>query len=353
VKIAQVAPLHESVPPQLYGGTERVVSYLTEALVELGHDVTLFATGDSRTSAQLCAVCETGLRLADGMVDRMAPHILLLERVCERASEFDVIHFHIDYLHFNLSRRLGLRGVTTLHGRLDIPELVPLYREFRNIPLVSISDAQRKPLPWVDWRATVYHGLPSDLYGPGDGPGDYLAFVGRISPEKRLDLAIEISKRARVPLRVAAKVDDVDRGYFEAKIEPLLGDSNVEFLGELGDTDKQELLRNALALVFPIDWPEPFGLVMIEAMACGTPVIAFPCGSVREVVDDGVTGFVVNDVEQASRAVAKVRNLDRARCRQQFDRRFTAQRMAEDYLEVYRQLPVAHGDISAIEVACR
>ena len=353
MRIAQVAPLHESVPPQLYGGTERVVSYLTEALVELGHDVTLFATGDSRTSAHLCAVCETGLRLAEGLVDRMAPHILLLERVCERASEFDVIHFHIDYLHFNLSRRLGLRGVTTLHGRLDIPELVPLYREFRDIPLVSISYAQRKPLPWVDWRATVYHGLPSDLYGPGDGHGDYLAFVGRISPEKRLDVAIEISKRARVPLRVAAKVDDVDRAYFQATIEPLLGDSNVEFLGELGDTGKQELLGNALALVFPIDWPEPFGLVMIEAMACGTPVIAFPCGSVREVVDDGVTGFVVNDVEQASRAVAKVRNLDRARCRQQFDRRFTAQRMAEDYLEVYRQLPVAHGDISAIEVACR
>jgi glycosyltransferase involved in cell wall biosynthesis len=353
VKIAQVAPLYESVPPRLYGGTERVVSHLTEALVELGHDVTLFASGDSKTSAQLCPVWETGLRLAEGIVDRMAPHILLLDKVCQRAQDFDVIHFHIDYLHFNLSRRLGLRAVTTLHGRLDLPELGPLYREFHDIPLVSISNSQRRPLPWVNWRATVYHGLPLDLYCPNHASGDYLAFIGRISPEKRLDLAIEIAHKAGLPLKVAAKIDDVDRRYFDTTIEPLLGGSDVEFLGELGDADKQELLGNALALVFPIDWPEPFGLVMIEAMACGTPVIAFPCGSVREVIDDGVTGFVVNGVDEAVQAVSSVRDLDRNRCRRQFERRFSAQRMAEDYLEVYRQLPIAAGELTEPEVTCR
>ena len=352
VKIAQVAPLYESVPPRLYGGTERVVSYLTEALVELGEDVTLFATADSKTAARLFPVVETGLRLTEGLVDRMAPHILLMERVCERAADFDVIHFHIDYLHFNLSRRLGLCSVTTLHGRLDIPELAPLYREFHDLPLVSISDAQRAPLPWPDWRATVYHGIPLDLYRPTDAPGQYLAFIGRISPEKRLDIAIEIARRAALPLKVAAKIDDVDRRYFDQTIQPLLADSRVEFLGELGDADKQQLLGNALALVFPIDWPEPFGLVMIEAMACGTPVIAFPCGSVREVVDEGVTGFVVANVEEAARAVAKARNLDRARCRRQFERRFSARRMAEDYLEVYRQLST-RGNLDAAELVCR
>lgn len=353
MKIAQVAPLYESVPPRLYGGTERVVSYLTEALVDLGHDVTLFATGDSETTAHLCPVVETGLRLSANTVDHMAPHVLLLERICQRASEFDVIHFHIDYLHFNLSRRLGLRGVTTLHGRLDIPELAPLYREFDDIPLVSISNSQRRPLPWPDWRATVYHGLPLDLYTPSFVPGTYLAFIGRISPEKRLDLAIEIAMGAGVPLKVAAKIDQVDRRYFDTKIEPLLSHSNVEFLGELGDADKQQLLSNALALVFPIDWPEPFGLVMIEAMACGTPVIAFSRGSVREVVDDGVTGFVVNGVEEACHAVARVRHLNRSRCRRQFEMRFSAQRMAEDYLEVYRQLSSTRGDLSEIEIVCR
>jgi glycosyltransferase involved in cell wall biosynthesis len=283
----------------------------------------------------------------------MAPHILLLERVCQRARDFDVIHFHIDYLHFNVTRRLGLRSVTTLHGRLDIPELVPLYREFDDIPLVSISDAQRGPLPWPDWRATVYHGLPLDLYAPSYAGGSYLAFIGRISPEKRLDRAIDIARQAGVPLKVAAKIDDVDRFYFDTMIAPLLSDSNVEFLGECGDTDKQELLRNAIALVFPIDWPEPFGLVMVEAMACGTPVIAFPCGSVEEVVDEGITGFVVNDVDEAARAVTKAIHLNRARCRRQFEVRFSAHRMANDYLQVYRGLPMSSGNFSEIEIVYR
>jgi len=335
VRIAQVAPLHESVPPKAYGGTERVVHYLTEALVALGHEVTLFASGDSQTSARLVPVRPRALRLDPDCQDRLPHHIVLLEKVIALAPAFDFIHFHVDYLHFPLSRRAGLRHVTTLHGRLDIPDLDPLYREFRQMPLVSISDAQRAPLPWANWRRTIYHGLPADLLRPGNGHGGYLAFLGRISPEKRVDRAIEIAQRVGLPLKIAAKVDTADRAYFDETIRPLLDDPRVELLGEIGEAEKNHFLGNAAALLFPIDWPEPFGLVMIEAMACGTPVIAFRGGSVDEVIDDGVTGFVVETIDAAVDAVTRLRALDRRRCRQVFEQRFTARRMAEDYVTVF------------------
>jgi len=335
-----VAPLYESVPPKLYGGTERVVSYLTEELVRLGHDVTLFASGDSLTSAELVPVCDQALRLDAACVDQMAHHVLMLERVYQEVSRFDLVHFHIDYLHFPLSRRQDFAHLTTLHGRLDIPDLRPLYREYAEMPVVSISDSQRQPLPGANWLATVYHGLPEDLYTFRPRPGKDLVFLGRISPEKRVDRAIEIAERAGMRLRVAAKVDRADRDYFNEVIKPLLkrAGPRVEFVGEVGGQDKNELLGDAHALLFPIDWPEPFGLVMIEAMACGTPVIAWRRGSVPEVMEDGVTGYVVDDIDAAVRAVERVGGLSRAACRCAFERRFSATRMARDYLAVYRRL---------------
>ncbi len=329
-----MAPLYESVPPQLYGGTERIVSYLTEALVELDHDVTLFASGDSKTDARLVAGCPRALRLA-GVTDPLPHHVVMLEEVARRAAEFDLIHYHVDYLHFPLTRRLPIPTLTTLHGRLDLPELAMLYEEFPGMPVVSISDAQRAPLPGIAWQGTVAHGLPRDLHRPTVAPGDYLAFVGRISPEKRVDLAIEIARRAGLPIRIAAKIDRADRAYADEHIVPLLDAPGVTYLGELDERGKGALLAGASALLFPIDWPEPFGLVMIEAMACGTPVVAFARGSVPEVLDDGVSGFVVDDVDAAVAAVGRLGELSRAEVRATFERRFTSTRMACDYLEIY------------------
>jgi glycosyltransferase involved in cell wall biosynthesis len=338
MRIAQVAPLFESVPPKRYGGTERVVSYLTEELVRQGHDVTLFASGDSVTAARLIAPCRRSLRLDKDCVDQLAHQVVLLEKVFRQAGEFDVIHFHVDYTHFPLSRRSPMPHVTTLHGRLDIPDLIPLYLEFPEMPLVSISNAQREPLPWVNWLATVYHGLPEGLYRFRKERGTYFAFLGRICPEKRVDRAIEIAKQAGMPLKIAAKVDLVDRDYFETAIRPLLRDPLVEYVGEIGEQEKGEFLGNAYALLFPIDWPEPFGLVMIEAMACGTPVIAYREGSVSEVVDEGRTGFIVDTLEEAIQAAERIPELRRADCREVFERRFTVTRMARDYLRVYQSL---------------
>ncbi|HET6574664.1 MAG TPA: glycosyltransferase family 4 protein [Fimbriiglobus sp.] len=347
MRIAQVAPLYESVPPKFYGGTERVVSYLTEELVRQGHEVTLFASGDSVTRAELVPACPRALRLDETCVDRLAPHFVMLEKVFRQAHRFDVIHFHIDYLHYPLSRRQPVPNVTTLHGRLDLPELPALYDEYRDAAVVSISDAQRRPLPRANWQATVHHGLP-DAYRCRERPGDYLAFLGRISPEKRVDRAVEIARRVGMKLKVAAKVDEVDRDYFRATIEPLFRDPLVEYVGEIGDRDKDEFLGNAHALLFPIDWPEPFGLVMIEAMACGTPVVAYRHGSVPEVIDDGETGFVVETVEDATLAVAKAGFLDRRRVREVFDERFSAERMASDYLAVYRHLITARSGVARV-----
>ncbi len=338
MRIAQVAPLYESVPPKYYGGTERVVSYLTEELVHQGHEVTLFASGDSVTKANLVAACRRSLRLNKQCVDQLSHQILMLERVFQRAAEFDIIHFHVDYLHFPLSRREPITHVTTLHGRLDIPDLVPMYQEFRDMPVISISNVQREPLPWANWQATVYHGIPADMYRFREEPGRYLAFLGRISPEKRADRAIEIAKRVRIPLKIAAKVDPVDKRYFKREIEPLLGDPLVEHVGEIGDGEKNEFLGNAYALLLPIDWPEPFGLVIIEAMACGTPVIAYRGGAVPEVMEEGHTGFIVEALEDAVRAVQRVPELSRRRCRKVFEQRFTATRMAHDYVQVYERL---------------
>jgi glycosyltransferase involved in cell wall biosynthesis len=338
VRIAQIAPLIESVPPKTYGGTERVVSYLTEELVRLGHDVTLFASGDSVTSAHLVPGCPEALRLKPNTIDHLAHHVGMLEDVFSQGDAFDILHFHIDYLHFPLSRRERLANVTTLHGRLDIPDLPPLYHRFPEMPVVSISDAQRDPLPDVNWQATVYHGLPKDQYTFRDQTGKYLAFLGRISPEKGTDRAIEIASLAGIPLKIAAKVDRADREYFETKIRPLLNNPLVEFIGEIGYPDKDEFLGNALALLFPINWPEPFGLVMIEAMACGTPVIAHPFGSVPEVVEEGRTGFLVNDAKSAARAVEQVTRISREECRRRFEDRFSATRMANNYLAVYKRL---------------
>ena len=339
MRIAQVAPLCESVPPRLYGGTERVVAYLTEELVRLGHHVTLFASGDSDTSATLVAGCPEALRLGAACRDQVAPHIWMLERVAARAREFDVIHFHLSELHFPVMRRVPHAAhVTTLHGRLDLEELQPLYREFRDMPVVSISDAQRDPLPDAGWIATIHHGLPADLFSFQPGAGNYLAFLGRVSPEKRVDRAIAIATASGVPLRIAAKVDPADREYFEREIVPLLDHPLIEFIGEIGERDKNGFLGNAKALLFPIDWPEPFGLVMIEAMACGLPVIAFPGGSVAEIVEDGRTGFIVETIEEAAAAVRHLDRIDRRICRECFERRFSVRRMASQYVDVYRRL---------------
>ncbi len=344
MRIAQVAPLHESVPPKLYGGTERVVHYLTEELVKMGHEVSLFASKDSETSARLVPCCERALRLG-GVKDRLAPHILQLERVAQMADQFDIIHFHVDHVHFPLMRRLGAPHVTTLHGRLDLPELRPLFEEFKDMPVVSISEAQKAPLPFANWVGTVYHGLPKDLYRFHARPGNYLAFLGRISPEKRPDRAIEIAERVGMKLLIAAKVDEADRAYFEQVIKPRLQSPWVEFIGEINDREKEEFLGKAYALLFPIDWPEPFGLVMIEALACGTPVIAWRCGSVPEVIEEGVSGFIVESIEEAVEAVERVGELKRVLCRKAFERRFTSEVMAQNYLRVYERVLAAERPI--------
>lgn len=338
MRIAQVAPLIESVPPQGYGGTERVVAYLTDALVALGHEVTLFASGDSRTDARLVAITERSLRLDPNVVDPIAHQVLEIERVVAMREEFDVIHWHLDYFHFPLSRRIGVPAVTTLHGRLDLPDIRQLYAEFAEMPLVSISNDQRSPLPDAGWVATVHHGLPPEEFPPRYERGEYLAFLGRISPEKRADRAIEIARRAGMPLRIAAKVDDADREYFETRVEPMLGAPHVEWIGEVGGREKADFLADAAALIFPIDWAEPFGLVMIEAMASGTPVIAYRAGSVPEVVTDGLTGFIVESIDQAVAAVHRLDEVSREACRAEFERRFTAERMARDYVDVYAGL---------------
>jgi len=340
LKIAQVAPLYESVPPKYYGGTERVVSYLTEALVSLGHDVTLYASGDSVTSAKLRPVCRNALRLDASCIDDHADHVLLVEKLLQESSDFDIVHSHIDYAAFPVLRRMETPHLTTLHGRLDIPNLQNLYREFDDEPLISISNRQRVPLSWANWQATVYHGVPEKLYRLNEKPASYLAFLGRISPEKRVEDAIEVARRAGIPLKIAAKVDRADREYFETVIKPLLHDG-VEFIGEIGELEKNEFLGNALALLFMIDWPEPFGLAMIEALACGTPVIARCRGSVPEVIEHGVTGFIIENLDEAERAIRQLDRLSRKHCRRMFEERFSAIRMAANYLAVYKRLIAA------------
>lgn len=338
MRIAQVAPLQESVPPRLYGGTERVVSYLTEELVKQGHDVALFASGDSRTAAQLNPMCREALRLNPECRDPLAHHLHMVEQVAKVAHSFDIVHFHIDYLHFPVSRRLGLPNLTTLHGRLDIPDLVPIFRTFRDMPLISISNDQRAPLSWANWHDTIYNGVPADYYHYRAAHGDYLAFLGRLSPEKRPDRAIEIAVRAGMDIKIAAKIDKVDVDYVETHIRPLLKHPRVEYLGEINEREKDEFLGNAYALLFPIDWQEPFGLAMIEALACGTPVIAWQRGSVPEVIQHGVTGYIVDDIDAAVSAVERIDRLSRAACRRIFEQDFSAARMAKDYVASYHRL---------------
>ena len=335
MRIAQVAPLYESVPPRGYGGTERVVCYLTEELVARGHDVTLFATGDSVTRARLVSACPEGLRLSSGQVDAVALHLAMLVRVYERAREFDVVHCHTDYLGLPLARQTTRPTVVTLHGRLDLPDAHPVYRAFPEAALVSVSDAQRTPLAGVTWAGTVHHGLPRDLFRFHAGPGRFLLFLGRISPEKCPEAAIRVAIATGVPLRIAAKIDPADRAYFEQAVRPLLDHPLVEFLGEVDDRAKEELLAEAAALLFPVDWPEPFGLVLIEALACGTPVIARRRGAVPEIIADGRTGFLCETEEEMVAAVARLPTLRRAACREAFEGRFTAARMADEYLRVF------------------
>ena len=338
MKIAQVAPLIESVPPRLYGGTERIVSYLTEELVRLGHDVTLFASGDSITSAELAPCCTRALRLDPTVRDTIPHFMLMIDKVRERADEFDILHFHIDLFHFPLFRALAARTLTTLHGRQDLGDLKPFYSRFGDMPLVSISNDQRKPLPHANFVATIHHGIPADLHRPSFEPGGYLAFLGRISPEKRPDRAIRIARAAGIPLKIAAKVDKVDEDYFHNDILPLVDGPGVEFIGEINEREKTKFLGEAAALLFPVDWPEPFGLVMIEAMSCGTPVLAFRSGSVPEVIEDGVTGNVVESEEEAIAALPAILSYDRRAVRKRFEQRFTATRMAKDHVGIYRQL---------------
>jgi glycosyltransferase involved in cell wall biosynthesis len=338
MKIAQVAPLIESVPPRLYGGTERIVSYLTEELVRLGHDVTLFASGDSITSAELSSCCVRALRLDPTVRDTIPHFMLMIDKVRERAEEFDVIHFHIDLFHFPLFRSQAARTLTTLHGRQDLGDLKPFYHRFGEMPLVSISGDQRKPLPHANFVATIQHGIPADLHRPSFEQGSYLAFLGRISPEKRPDRGIRIARAAGIPLKIAAKVDKVDEDYFRNDIVPLIDGPGVEFIGEINEREKTKFLGDAATLLFPIDWPEPFGLVMIEAMACGTPVLAFRRGSVPEIIEDGVTGKVVDSEEEAVGALPEVLSYDRRAVRQRFEERFSAARMAKEYVGAYRSL---------------
>lgn len=342
MRIAQIAPLYESVPPSLYGGTERVVYHLTEALVDLGHDVTLFASGDSRTSAKLVRARDTALRLDPDLSWDLPAHFTMLAEVREQADRFDVLHFHTDCLHMPVFRDMAHRTITTLHGRLDIKDLPPFLARFRQFPLVSISDNQRRPVAFANFVDTVHHGYPNDLYRFEPNPdGNYLAFLGRIAPEKGPDRAIEIARRAGLRLKIAAKVDRVDEAYFRDRIAPLLNDPLVEFVGEISDAEKSDFLGNARALVFPIDWPEPFGLVMIEAMACGTPVIASPHGSVPEIVEHGVTGLVAQDMDEAVEAVRQVGRLDRRRIREVFESRFSVDAMARSYVRLYEQIMAA------------
>lgn len=335
MKIAQISPLYESVPPQMYGGTERVVSYLTDELVRQGHKVSLFASGDSVTKAKLVPVCSSALRLNKECVDPITHHVIQMEHVREMINEFDILHYHTDYLHFAFSQSNSKPHVTTLHGRLDLPDLKFVYEKFAHVPVVSISNSQRFPLPMANWVRTVYHGLPEDLYAMGSGKGGYAAFIGRISPEKRVDRAIEIALKAGIPLKIAAKIDKVDQVYFDKEIKHLMDHPLIEFVGEIGDSQKNEFLGNAQCLLFPIDWPEPFGMVMIEAMACGTPVIAFKNGSVPEVIDEEFTGYIVSDIEEAVVAVNNLHKINREKCRKFFVERFGAKRMAEDYVETY------------------
>ena len=348
MKIAQIAPLAESCPPQLYGGTERIVSYLTEELVRQGHDVTLFASGDSQTAARLVPCCNMALRLNPAIRDPMPHYMMMLDQVMRRQAEFDVLHFHMDVLHFPLIRPIAPRTVTTLHGRLDLPDLMPFYKAFAEIPVVSISQHQRAPMPPVNWAATIHHGLPPGLlpFSPAPRPapeGGYLAFLGRISPEKRPDRVLEIAARAGMRCKIAAKVDKADQTYWDGTIAPMLArHDEAEYIGEISDAQKGDFLGNAAALIFPVDWPEPFGLVMIEAMACGTPVIAYRCGSVPEIIEDGVSGFIVNSIEEAVAAVPRALALDRAGVRAAFENRFTVDRMADDYVALYRSLPGMH-----------
>ncbi len=340
MRIAQIAPLYESVPPKLYGGTERVVSYLTEELVRLGHEVTLFASGDSVTAARLVAACPRALWQTPDCHETLPHHVRLMELVFQDVSRFDILHFHCDYLHFPLLRRQPCSSVTTLHGAVHRPDLGPLLAEYAEAPLVSISDNQRRPVPEANWRATVYHGLPRDLFTYRRQAGDYLALLGRMSPEKGVDRAIEIARRAKMKLKIAAKIYPEERAYFHNHIEPLLRQSReyVQYIGEVGGREKDEFLGNARALLFPIDWPEPFGLVMIEALACGTPVIAWRNGSVPEVIADGVTGFIVDSIDEAVQAIGHLPSLNRGDCRRAFEERFDAARMARDYVDVYRRL---------------
>jgi glycosyltransferase involved in cell wall biosynthesis len=347
MRIAQIAPPIESVPPTCYGGTERVVSYLTEELVRQGHQITLFASGDSLTSAELVPCTEKALRLTPAVRDPIPYYMLMLDKVRERADEFDILHFHIDQFHFPLFRAMAERTLTTLHGRQDLPDLQALYRGFPEMPLVSISNDQRRPCGALNFMATVYHGIPATLHAPRVQPGgNYLAFLGRICPEKGVDRAIRIAQASGLPLKIAAKVDKVDKDYFEETIVPLLDGPGVEFIGEINEHAKTAFLGDASALLFPIDWPEPFGLSLIEAMACGTPVVAFRRGSVPEVVDDGITGRIVDDAEEAIAALPEILALDRAAVRRRFEERFTAERMARDYVRVYHallKLPVPSG----------
>jgi glycosyltransferase involved in cell wall biosynthesis len=338
LRIAQVAPLYESVPPKLYGGTERVVSFITEELVRQGHDVTLFASGDSITRARLISVFKNSLRLDDDCVDSLAHHIVLLQTIQEHIKEFDVIHYHIDYLHYPLSRLNQTPNITTLHGRLNIHDLQNVYRVFSDMPVVSISKSQRSPLPHINWVGNVYHGLPKNYYEPYYGNGKYLAFLGRVSPEKGVDKAIEIAIRSGIPLRISAKVDKDDAEYFDTHIKHLLQHPLVEFIGEIGEDLKNEFLGNAMALLFPINWSEPFGLVMIEAMACGTPVVAFRNGSVPEIISHGVNGIITESVEEAVQAVNNISKIDRRNCRKIFEQRFTSQIMTSEYVKIYKQV---------------
>lgn len=338
MKIAQISPLYESVPPKMYGGTERVVSYLTEELVRQGHEVTLFASGDSNTKAKLVSHIHEALRLNKEVEDPLAHHIVQMQDLVERVQDFDVIHFHTDYLYFPISQLMGKPHLTTLHGRLDIPDLQYIYRKFQHEPVVSISNAQRKPLPFANWIGTVYHGLPLDLHKKGNGDGDYVAFLGRISPEKRVDRAIEMAGRADINLKIAAKIDKADMDYYHSFIKKLMKQPHVEYVGEIGEQEKGDFLGNAKALLFPIDWPEPFGMVVIEAMACGTPVIAWPHGSVPEILDEGESGFMVKDMETAVRALKNIQALDRAQVRKVFEERFSVNAMAGNYLNLYQKM---------------
>src|SRR6202046_417173 len=338
MKIAQVAPLIESVPPRLYGGTERIVSYLTEELVRLGHDVTLFASADSITSADLVPCCTRALRLDPSVKDTVPHFMMMIDKVRERAEEFEIIHFHIDFFHFPLFHSLAAQTLTTLHGRQDLADLKPFYARFGEMPLVSISHDQRKSLPHANFVSTIHHGIPPDLHRPSFEQGRYLAFLGRISPEKRPDRAIRIARAAGIPLKIAAKVDKVDEEYFRNEILPLIDGPGVEFIGEINEREKARFLGEAAALLFPVDWPVPFGLVMTEAMACGTPVLAFRCGSIPEIIEDGVTGKIVDSEQEAVTALSEILSYDRSAVRRRFDERFTATRMAEDYVSTYRQL---------------